>query len=58
MNMQEKRNKIYLVLLDKVTNKEFTKYFKCEFDKEKFKRKLTYSKKLIIIDENYIDYLK
>ena len=56
--MQEKRNKVYLVLLDKTTNKEFTKYFKCEFDKEKFKRKLMYSKKLIIIDENYIDYLK
>ena len=52
------RSKVYLVLLDKTTNKEFTKYFKCEFDKEKFKRKLMYSKKLIIIDENYIDYLK
>lgn len=58
MNMQEKRNKIYLVIFDKTTNKEFTKYFKCEFDKEKFKRKLNYSKKLVIIDENYTEYFK
>lgn len=49
---------IYLILLDKETNKEFKKYFKCEFDKEKFKRKLRYSKKLIIIDENYTDNYK
>ena len=46
------RNKIYLVLFDRETNKEFKKYFKCEFEKEKFKRKLKFSKKLVIIDEN------
>lgn len=56
--MKMQRNKIYLVLLDKITNKEFTKYFKCEFDKEKFKRKLLYSKKLIIISENDTDNLR
>ena len=49
------KSKIYLVLLDIETNKEFTKYFKCEFDKEKFKRKLRYSKKLMIIEENDYD---
>lgn len=56
--MQEKRNNIYLILYDLTTKKEFTKYFKCEFDKEKFKRKLRYSKKLMIIDENDTEYLK
>lgn len=51
------KNKIYLILLDKETNKTFTKYFKCEFDKEKFKRKLRYSKKLTVMGENFTDYL-
>lgn len=50
--MLMERNKIFLIILDRVTNKEFTKYFRCEFDKEKFKRKLKFSKKLVIIDEN------
>lgn len=50
------KNKVYLVLRDKINNKIFKKYFKCEFDKEKFKRKLRYSKKLIILEENFTDY--
>lgn len=49
--MQE-RSKSYLILYDIEKGKEFTKYFKCEFDKEKFKRKLRYSKKLMIVGEN------
>ena len=51
------KNNVYLILLDKKTNKTFTKYFKCEFDKEKFKRKLRYSKNLIKLGENFTDYL-
>lgn len=50
------KNKIYLVLFDKTTNKTFTKYFNCEFDKEKFKRKLKFSKKLIVLAENFTEF--
>lgn len=50
--MKMQRSKIYLVLYDIVNEREFTKYFNTEFEKEKFKIKLRYSKKLIIVDEN------
>lgn len=40
-----------LKLYDIKTNKFFTKYFDCEWDKEKFKRKLKYSKRLYIREE-------
>ncbi len=46
-----KRN-IYLRLYDLEKNKEFIKHFDTEFEKEKFKRKLKYSRKLMIIEEN------
>lgn len=49
MNM--KRN-IYLRLYDLEKNKEFIKHFDTEFEKEKFKRKLKYSRKLMITEEN------
>lgn len=43
---------IYLKLYDITTGKTFTKYFDCEFDKQKFKRKLKFSKKIFIRDES------
>jgi len=47
--------KIYLELLDLTTMKSFKKYFETEFDRDKFERKLRYSKKLKVIgrDETY-----
>ena len=47
-----KRSNIYLRLYDLETHKEFIKHFDTEFEKEKFKRKLKYSRKLMIVDEN------
>lgn len=43
---------IYLKLYDITTDKTFVKYFECEYDKQKFKRKLKFSKKLFIREEN------
>lgn len=48
----EKRNNIFLRLYDLNTNKEFVKHFETEFEKEKFKRKLKFSRKLMIVEEN------
>lgn len=52
--------KLYLVLLDKTTLKQFKKYFECEYDMDKFIRKLKYSNKLCILkdsrEEYFIDY--
>ena len=50
--MQEKRSSIYLVLYDIVKEKEWTRYFSTEFEKEKFKRKLKYSHRVMIVEEN------
>lgn len=46
------RSKIYLVLFDTEKLKEWTKYFSTEFEKEKFRRKLKYSHRVIVVDEN------
>lgn len=43
---------IYLELYDISRNKTFKKYFECEFDKQKFKRKLKFSKRIFIRGEN------
>ena len=45
-------NKIYLLLYNKVTHKQFFKYFNTEYEKDKFKRKLYYSKKLMVIEDS------
>ena len=45
-------NKLYLLLQDTTTNRQFFKYFETEFEMDKFKRKLKYSKKLIIIEDS------
>lgn len=45
-------NKLYLLLQDTLSNKQFFKYFNTEYEMNKFKRKLKYSKKLIIIEDS------
>ena len=53
---------LYLYLQDLISGKKFFKYFECEWDMDKFKRKLKFSKKLIIIEDSremsLIDYEK
>lgn len=46
---------IYLDLINLDTMKTFRKYFDTEFDRDKFERKLRYSKRIKVIgrDENY-----
>lgn len=41
---------IYLELIDLTTMKSFKKYFKTEYDRQKFMKKLQYSKKLKVIN--------
>ena len=48
---------IYLILVDLTTGKQFRKYFDTEFDKDKFKRKLRYSNKLMVIRDSSDDEL-
>ena len=52
--------KLYLILLDITTNKQFRKYFDCEYDMDKFINKLKYSRKLAVIkdsrEEYFLDY--
>ena len=45
-------NKLYLLLMDVTTKKQFFKYFECEWDMDKFKRKLKFSRKLVIIEDS------
>ena len=42
---------IKLKLRDLTTGKEFYKEFETEFERDKFKRKLKYSKKLIVVED-------
>jgi len=43
---------IYLELIDLKTLKTFKKYFQCEFERDKFARKLKYSKRIKEIGRN------
>ena len=45
-------NKIYLVIYNRENKTRFIKYFETEFEKDKFKRKLYYSKKLFVIEDS------
>ena len=38
--------------MNRETKKKFIKYFDTEFEKDKFKRKLYYSKRLMIIEDS------
>lgn len=42
----------YLYLWDTLSNKKFFKYFDTEFEMDKFKRKLQFSKKLVILEDS------
>lgn len=42
---------IKIKLLDLSTNKQFYKQFETEFERDKFIRKLRYSKKIILIND-------
>ena len=51
---------LYLVLYSRETKKQFTKYFKTEYDMDKFKNKLRFSKRLFVIEDSrdiYYPYL-
>lgn len=45
-------NKLYLVLFNRETKKQFTKYFETEFEMDKFKRKLYFSKRLFVVEDS------
>lgn len=45
-----KKSNIYLELVDLTTLKVFKKYFETEFERDKFARKLKYSKKLKVVN--------
>ena len=47
---------IYLDLLDITTRKTFRKYFKSEYERDKFRRKLKYSKKLMVLGFQKLEY--
>ena len=44
--------KLYLLLMNVENKKQFFKYFDTEYEMDKFKRKLKYSKKLVIIEDS------
>ena len=50
--------KIFLVLYNKETKNQFTKYFDTEFAKDKFKRKLKYSNKIFVVEDSTDIYYK
>ena len=45
-------DKLYLLLKNLISGKQFFKYFDTEYDMDKFKRKLQFSKKLAIIEDS------
>ena len=44
--------KIYLILMNLETKVTWTKYFETEFEKDKFKEKLKFSKKIYVIEDS------
>lgn len=50
-----KKSNIYLIIYDKLNNREFYKYFLTEYDKDKFKRKLKFSNKLEVVGDSKND---
>lgn len=47
-----KKSKIYLVLYNRETKKQFIRYFTTEFEKDKFKRKLKFSKIIFVVEDS------
>lgn len=46
------KSKLYLLLQIIDTGKQFFKYFDTEYEMDKFKRKLRFSKKIIVIEDS------
>lgn len=46
------KSKYYLLIMDLRTNKQFFKYFETEYEMDKFKRRIKYSDKLMIIEDS------
>lgn len=46
------KSKLYLLLMDLSTNKQFFKYFETEYEMDKFKRKIRYSDKIMLIEDS------
>ncbi|MBQ7798707.1 MAG: hypothetical protein IJ371_06260 [Clostridia bacterium] len=47
---------IYLVIYDYSTDKYFKKHFETEYEKDKFKNKLMFSKKLVVVKDSAENY--
>lgn len=50
--MKNNDNKLYLLIQDVTTFKQFFKYFETEYEMDKFKRKLKHSTKLYVIEDS------
>lgn len=50
--MKNSSGKLYLLLQIIETGKQFFKYFETEFEMDKFKRKIKYSNKLMLIEDS------
>ena len=46
----------WLVIFDQKENKQFTKYFECEFKLDKYKRYLKYKPRYIILESSTDKY--
>ena len=44
--------KLYLLVINLDTHKQFFKYFDTEWEMDKFKRRLKYSKKLMVVEDS------
>lgn len=49
--------KLYLELFDVTTMKKFKKCFKSEYEMDKFLKKLSYSRKLMIVKDSRDSYI-
>ena len=50
--MKNNENKLWLLLQLVETGKQFIKYFECEYDMDKFKRKIKYSTKIMLVEDS------
>ena len=50
--MKSSSGKLYLLLQLVETGKQFIKYFETEYEMDKFKRKLRYSTKIMVVEDS------
>lgn len=50
--MKNSSGKLYLLLQLVETGKQFIKYFETEYEMDKFKRKLRYSTKIMVVEDS------